>query len=147
MTRFSLAPNQAISNTDTILFNRSRDMTTTITTDLGALLRLNDDYVQSVRRSDVGRFAELLADDFMCSMPDGSLIDRAQFLEQIARPYVYGGLEAKDVQVRLLDNFAIIHARTTFTHPDGSAGAGRYTDIWAKRDGRWVTVAAHVTRR
>ena len=25
-------------------------------------------------------------------------------------------------------------------------GHGRYTDIWAKRDGRWVAVAAHVTR-
>jgi ketosteroid isomerase-like protein len=122
-------------------------MTTTLATELDALRRLNDDYIQSVRRSDVHRFTELLADDFLCSLPDGSLIDRAQFLEQTARPYLFGDLEAKDVQVRIMDDFAIIHARTTFSHPDGSAGAGRYTDVWAKRGGRWVAVAAHVTRK
>jgi hypothetical protein len=121
-------------------------MTTTLATDHDVLLRLNDDYIESVRRSDVGRFSELLGDDFMCSLPDGSLLDRSQFLEHTAQPYVFGDLEAKDVRVRLMDDFAIIHGRTTFTHPDGSAGAGRYTDIWARRGGRWVAVAAHVTR-
>ena len=33
--------------------------------------------------------------------------------------------------MRLMGDFAIIHARTTFTLPDGRPGAGRYTDIWA----------------
>ena len=46
----------------------------------------------------------------------------------------------------MMDDFAIIHARTVFTKPDGSAGAGRYTDVWAKRGGRWLAVSAHVTR-
>jgi hypothetical protein len=41
---------------------------------------------------------------------------------------------------------ALIHARTTYTKEDGRAGAGRYTDIWQRRDGRWLCVAAHVTR-
>ena len=45
-----------------------------------------------------------------------------------------------------MGDFAIIHARTTYTLPDGSAGAGRYTDVWARRDGRWLAVSAHVTR-
>jgi hypothetical protein len=29
---------------------------------------------------------------------------------------------------------------------DGRAGAGRYTDVWARRNGQWLAVAAHVTR-
>jgi hypothetical protein len=41
---------------------------------------------------------------------------------------------------------AIIHARTTFTRPDGGLGSGRYTDVWARRQGRWLAVSAHVTR-
>jgi ketosteroid isomerase-like protein len=41
---------------------------------------------------------------------------------------------------------AIIHAKTVYTKPDGQPGAGRYTDIWQKREGRWLCVAAHVTR-
>ena len=39
-----------------------------------------------------------------------------------------------------MGDFAIIHARTAYTRPDGSAGGGRYTDCWVKRDGRWVEV-------
>jgi len=45
-----------------------------------------------------------------------------------------------------MGDFAIIHARTTYTLPDGRPGAGRYTDVWARRNGRWLAVSAHVTR-
>jgi ketosteroid isomerase-like protein len=114
--------------------------------DLETLLELNRDYIRSVQNSDVRRFDEILADDFLCSNPDGSLIDRAAFLEQTARPVAIRNLEARDVNVRLMGDFAIIHARTTFTRPDGGAGAGRYTDVWARRQGRWLAVSAHVTR-
>ena len=41
---------------------------------------------------------------------------------------------------------ALVHARTTFTTADGRPGASRYTDVWARRNGRWVAVAAQVTR-
>jgi ketosteroid isomerase-like protein len=114
--------------------------------DLETLLELNRDYIRSVQNSDVRRFDEILADDFLCSNPDGSLIDRAAFLEQTARPVAIRNLEARDVNVRLMGDFAIIHARTAFTRPDGGAGAGRYTDVWARRQGRWLAVSAHVTR-
>jgi ketosteroid isomerase-like protein len=114
--------------------------------DLDILLDLNRDYIRSVQTSDVRRFDEILADDFLCSNPDGSLIDRAAFLAQTARPVSISGLEAKDVNVRLMGEFAIIHARTTFVRPDGGVGSGRYTDVWARRQGRWLAVSAHVTR-
>ena len=114
--------------------------------DLDALLALNQDYIRSVQTSDVGRFDQLLADDFLCSNPDGALVDRVAFLEQTARPVTISGLQAEDVNVRLLGDFAIIHARTTYTTGEGRPSAGRYTDVWAKRDGRWVAISAHVTR-
>ena len=117
------------------------------TSDLGTLLALNGDYVDSVQRGDAERFDEILADDFVCSNPDGSLVDRAGFLEQTARPVTISGLAAHDVDVRLLGDVAIIHARTTYTLADGRPGAGRYTDVWARRNGQWFAVAAHVTRR
>jgi len=114
--------------------------------DLQALTALNDDYIRSVQTSDVQRFREILAEDFLCSQPDGSLIDRAQFLAQTARPVTISNLQAHDVNVRLMGDFAIIHARTTYTTADGRAASGRYTDVWARRDGRWLAVSAHVTR-
>ncbi len=120
--------------------------TTASRPDLDALLDLNRDYIEAVQHGDVRRFDEILADDFMCSNPDGSLIDRKAFLEQTAKPVTISGLEAHDIVVRLLGDVAIVHGRTTYAGPGGTAGAGRYTDVWARRDGRWLAVSAHVTR-
>ena len=114
--------------------------------DLETLLQLNADYIRSVQNSDVARFDEILADDFLCSLPDGSLIDRGRFLIHTAVPVTISNLAAHDVNVRLMGDFAIIHARTTYTTKDGRDGSGRYTDVWAKRGGRWFAIAAHVTR-
>ena len=65
-----------------------------------------------MQQSDVKRFDEILAPDFYCSNPDGSLVDRAAFLRQTAKPVAITGLKAVDVLIRILDDFAIIHART-----------------------------------
>ena len=114
--------------------------------DLTTLEQLNRDYISSVQQGDVRRFDQILAEDFYCSNPDGSLVDRKGFLAQTARPVTIKNLEAKDVMIRILGEVAIIHARTTYTLPDGREGAGRYTDGWARRDGRWLAIFAHVTR-
>lgn len=119
---------------------------TAVRTDLEILHDLNRDYIRSVQMSDVRRFDEILADDFLCSNPDGTLIDRSAFLRQTAQPVSIANLEAHDVQIRLLGDVAIIHARTTYTTADGRAASGRYTDVWARREGRWLVVSAHVTR-
>jgi hypothetical protein len=60
---------------------------------LTALLELNRDYIRSVQTSDVKRFKEILADDFLCSLPDGALIDREGFLEHTALPATISNLE------------------------------------------------------
>ena len=119
---------------------------TTVDLDVEILQQLNRDYIRSVQTSDVRRFDEILADDFLCSNPDGSLVDREAFLAQTARPVTISNLQAHDVLVRVLGDVAIIHARTTYTLSDGRPGAGRYTDVWARRQGRWLAVSAHVTR-
>jgi ketosteroid isomerase-like protein len=114
--------------------------------DVDMLRELNADYIRSVQTSDVTRFDQILADDFFCTNPDGSFIDRENFLKQTARPVAISELAAHDVMIRVMGDCAIIHARTSYRLSDGRAGAGRYTDIWARSNGRWLAVAAHVTR-
>ena len=114
--------------------------------DVDILRQLNQDFVRSVQLSDARRFDVILADDFLNSKPDGSLVGRAEFLAQIARPAMISNLEAHDVRIRVMGEMAIIHARTTYKMPDGRAGAGRYTDVWARQQGGWLCVSAHVTR-
>lgn len=114
--------------------------------DLEILQALNRDYINAVQNGDVRRFDEILAADFYCSNPDGTLVDRAAFLAQTARPVTIRDLQAHDVLIRRFEDVAIIHARTEYTLPDGRQGAGRYTDVWVHRGGHWLAVSAHVTR-
>jgi ketosteroid isomerase-like protein len=114
--------------------------------EIEALAALNRDYIASVQNSDVKRFDEILSDDFLNTNPDGSLIDRAGFLKQIAPKAKISSLACHDVNIRVMGDFAIIHARTSYALPDGRPGSGRYTDIWAKRGGKWLCVAAQVAR-
>jgi len=118
----------------------------TLANDIEILEKLNAGYMRSVQISDVRWFEENLDEDFLNSNPDGSLVDRAGFLEQIARPATISNFAASDVRIRIMGDIAIIHGRTTYSKADGQLAAGRYTDIWARRDGRWLCVAAHVTR-
>jgi ketosteroid isomerase-like protein len=100
--------------------------------DIEELTALNRDYVASVQNCDVKRFDEILAQDFYCSNPDKSLVDRAGFLKQTAVPVTITNLAAHDVKIRVLGDFAIIHASTSYTTADGKPANGRYTDCWAK---------------
>ena len=111
--------------------------------DLDTLTALNRDFVASVQKGDVKRLDEIFADDFMVSTPDGSLLDKAEYLKLVGQPVTISGLVAEDVRIRLLGDFAIIHGRFNSRSADGKQRRGRYTDNWARRDGTWVAVSAH----
>jgi len=110
------------------------------------LAALNRNYVRAVDEADVAWFDAHLTPDFRNTNPDGTLIDRPAFLAQIGRGSTVRDIREHDVIIRVLGDFAIIHARTVYRKPDGSEGAGRYTDDWQFRDGRWQCVSAHVSR-
>src|SRR6266853_2017955 len=76
--------------------------TTASRSDLEILQVLNRDYINSVQAGDVRRFDQILADDFLCSNPDGTLIDREAFLKQTAQPVKISNLQAHDVNIRLM---------------------------------------------
>jgi ketosteroid isomerase-like protein len=111
-----------------------------------ALQELNRNYIRSVDEADVAWFDANLAADFFNTNPDGTIVDRKAFLAQIGRGSSVKNIREHDVIVRILGDFAIIHARTSYQKADGTQGAGRYTDDWRFCDGRWQCVSAHVTR-
>jgi hypothetical protein len=112
---------------------------------LDILQQLNRDYVRSVETKNVRWFEEHLGEDFLNVNADGSLVDRAGFLAQVARGVPFSNLEPRDVQVRIMDGFAIVNARSAYTKPDGQAGSRRYVDVWALRQGRWLCISAQLT--
>ena len=111
--------------------------------DIEELTALNRDYVASVQNSDVERFDHILAADFYCSNPDKSLVDRAAFLKQTAAPVTIRNLTAHDVKIRVLGDFAIIHAATSYTTADGSTHD--VADVWFAKDVQPQTAEAAPT--
>ena len=114
--------------------------------DRATLEALNREYIRSVSEADVDWFVANLSEDFVNSNPACTQLDRAGFLAQIGRGSTVKNLDIEDVLIRVLGEVALIHARTTYVKADGQPGAGRYTDVWARRGAHWVCVAANVTR-
>lgn len=115
------------------------------TKDLKILQDLNSAYVSAAERSDVRWYEENLAEDFLASN-NGVLVGRADVLQRMKQPYPGSDLRAVDVRIRRFHDLAIIHAGFRYKKPDGQAGSGRYTDLYARRRGRWVCIAAHFNR-
>jgi ketosteroid isomerase-like protein len=118
----------------------------TETSTIQTVEQLNEGYIRAVATGDGAWFQEHLSEDFLNSCPDGSVIDKTAFIVQVMRPSGISGLTAGDVNIRMLGSTAIVHAVTRYRQATGEPAAGRYTDIWMLRDGRWACVAAHVTR-
>ena len=56
---------------------------------------------------------------------------------QTAKPVAIKNLQAHDVKIRIMGDFAIIHPAFSYTTPDGQQAHGRYTDCWAKQNGKY----------
>jgi hypothetical protein len=107
---------------------------------------LNAGYIRGVATGDGPWFQENLAEDFSSSGADGALLDKKAFIAQVVRPSGISGLTVDDMHIRIIDSAAIVHGWTKYRKVTGEPAAGRYTDVWMLRNGRWKCIAAHVTR-
>ena len=116
--------------------------------DFAVLRALNENYVKAFRESDVAWYDAHLAPDYVVISSDGSFHDRAAALANFAKPTFATHMKSFPVDrvtVRRFGDVALIHAENAYELKDGRKGVSRYTDIWHKRDGRWLCIAAHIT--
>ncbi len=116
--------------------------------DLAVLRALNQNYVKAFREADVAWYDAHLAPDYVVISGDGSVHNRAEALANFARPTFathFRSFPVDRVTVRRFDDVALIHAENAYELKDHRKGVSRYTDIWHKRDGRWLCIAAHIT--
>ena len=110
--------------------------------DLAILERLNLDYIRSAETSDAKRLSEFLAQDFITQTP-GVTRNREEYLEYIAKPRPIRDSTLREVKVRILSDVALIHGRMTYVIvASGKEQEALYTDVYQKREGAWVCVAA-----
>lgn len=116
--------------------------------DASVLLALNERYVAAFRDADVAWYGAHLAPDYLLIAGDGAALDRAATLARYAQPTFATTMRSfpvGQVRVRRFHDVALVHAENAYELKDGRRGVSRYTDIWHRRDGRWLCIAAHIT--
>jgi hypothetical protein len=109
------------------------------------LVKLNRGYVDSFMHGDAAWYEAHLAPEFECLCPDGSIVRRADFIAGSAKPMTQRSFSLDSVRVKLNGDVAVITAITPFVRADGTSGTNRYTDIWVRRNGKWMTLQAQIT--
>ena len=114
-------------------------------TDSLDLVKLNRAYVDSFMHDDAAWYDAHLTLEFECLCPDGSIVPRADFIAGSTKPMTQRSFSLDSVRVKLIGDVAVITAVTPFVRADGTAATNRYTDIWVRRNGKWMTLQAQIT--
>jgi len=113
------------------------------------LRKLNNDWIHSYPGKDTATLSRIFADDLIMINPNGSRMSKKDCLAMTASPaQQIKSAKVDKVQVRLLGNIALIMAEASFVSVNNGKevpGRANYLDVYEKRKGRWVAIAAHVT--
>src|ERR1700761_9157049 len=96
---------------------RRDDLTgsTEMTSDIEQLTALNGEYINSDQFRDVDRYQEILAPDYRATLPDLIFRNKDEFLAMLRdAPRPFTDLTAHDLEIRVFNDFALIHGRVTF---------------------------------
>jgi ketosteroid isomerase-like protein len=111
------------------------------------LIALENAWNQAQLHQDAKALAGLVSDTYIYTDYDGTLMNKTQFLADIADSSFKTTLSTnEDVRVFLYDNAAIV---TGTYHTKGNSKTrhidhwGRFTDTWLFQLGRWQCVATH----
>jgi ketosteroid isomerase-like protein len=114
------------------------------------LLKLENEFARAVASNNADVLDRLLVDDWIIVEPDGSIIDKARFLEVIRSGALsHESMESTDLRVRVYGNTALVTGLTTskgnFMGQDFTS-CERATDIFVKQADRWQCVFTQLTR-
>jgi ketosteroid isomerase-like protein len=114
------------------------------------ILKLEDEFGRAMIKNDPEAVGRLLADDWIIIDPDGGIIDRARFLGVIRSGTLsHEVMNSRDVRVRIYGNSAAVTALTSTTGKFSGQEfktEERATDLWVKKNGRWMCVLSQLTR-
>jgi uncharacterized protein (TIGR02246 family) len=114
------------------------------------VIQVVKDWVDAVSKRDTQRIGQLLADDFVAILWDGRKRTKAEHLEEIrSGTYTVESITVEDTQARVLGDTSVV----TYFQFEKSQTAGvntnsgsAWTDVLARRDGRWQVIAEHGSR-
>lgn len=99
---------------------------------------------------DYTALASILADDLVYTHSSAAVDSKASYLESLTSGRVtYKVIKPSNLQVRVFGDMAVIHGEAAMevdANGQQIVNTLRFTDIWARRDGRWQMVAWQSTR-
>jgi len=103
-------------------------------------------------RADVAALGKLLDDGWTVTHGDGTINTKAEYLADLksgVRKF-FGDVKQDDFTVRIYGDTAVaagVSDSKVEYKGKPSGGALRFTRVYVKRDGRWVMIVSHATRR
>ena len=112
------------------------------------LLRIGQEIFSAIQRKDADAFGRYLAEDFVHRGRDGSSTKRADFLRGISElPVEILSISGENERVDVYGEVAIVTGvqRAEWRQGDGVGGVslGAFTDVFARREGKWMLVLAY----
>ena len=112
--------------------------------------RLNLRWMESYVGRDTAFLEQYLADDYVSTFPDGTVLDKQGEIESLkSGDIALTEMTPSEMNVRTYDGAAVITGRSTIkanVKGEKVSGEYRFTDVWIKQDNRWLAVASQVTR-
>ena len=116
--------------------------------DADSLKALNAMFIHGSMTKDTANLKRIFADDFILVNPSGQRRTKQDILNGLASAYPHFlSCEVDTVSIRLFGTIGLVNARAVFTTEENgkkTTGKTDYLDVYEKRRGRWVAVAAHV---
>ncbi len=113
-----------------------------------AILQIEREIMAAIKSKDAATLGPMLADEFIYRTHFGAEADKAAFLESIASfPVEILSLRGEELKVNVYGETAVLTGvqLAEARPPEGEAeeSAVAFTDIFVRRDGRWLMVLAY----
>ncbi len=112
------------------------------------VLQLERDIMVAIKNKDAATLEPMVADDFIYRTHFGAEADKAEFLKSVASfPVEILAIRGEELKVNVYDDTVVLTG-VQFAEvrmPLGAAeeGAVAFTDVFVRRDGRWLMVLAY----
>ena len=115
------------------------------------LKAIEQQWMDAYMKGDAAALKNIEAEDFTIVEPDGTVSTKADDLKSVTdKKFVLKSATMSDFKCRMLgDNHALVTATFKMSgSEDGNEFSGEYRgmDVFEKKDGKWVAVAAQLTK-
>lgn len=108
------------------------------------------DWTAGEKAGDADKIGRLLADDWSGLMPDGTKVNKQQYLANFkSGANRYESIELGPLDVRVFGNIGVVQGSDTEKSSyKGNDTSGKYVwmDVFQKKDGKWQAVRSEVTK-